>query len=436
MAGGSKMNDCLEGMQRALMRRSVVNRYPKLLALAIILSLAGCDATTERVTQIPEEANPEKLSAWSSVWVEAGALHLADDAEIYDLASPLFSDYAAKLRTLRLPSGSQVALDPESNQFVYPVGTVITKTFYYDRVTDSERLDFRFMTTENPKLAVAQSLDLNGRTLLETRVLVKRQGGWQALPYVWNQDQTEAVLSPTGALVRASLARAGVSEDFVYIVPNRNQCAGCHASGQAERALKPIGPHPKNLQNVAAGTQELDRFAARGWLSFEDQKAASLGAKNVNWQDSSQSLAHRARSYLDINCAHCHSATGPADTSGLYLDIATDHATRWGVCKAPIAAGQGTGGAQFSIVPGDPDASIMTYRLESTDPGAMMPELGRSLVHDEGADLIRAWISEMAGDCRQTNELKVTSMSAMRSDPAAVFAWRDNSGIASLMPGH
>jgi len=94
------------------MRRCVVNRYPKLLALAIILSLAGCDATTEPVTQIPEEANPEKLSAWSSVWVEAGVLHLADDAEIYDLASPLFSDYAAKLLTLRLPSGSQVALDP------------------------------------------------------------------------------------------------------------------------------------------------------------------------------------------------------------------------------------------------------------------------------------------------------------------------------------
>jgi len=42
----------------------------------------------------------------------------------------------------------------------------------------------------------------------------------------------------------------------------------------------------------------------------------------------------------------------------------------------------------------------------------------------------------MAGDCRQTNELKVTSMSAMGSDPAVVFARRDNSGIASLMPGH
>jgi len=81
------------------------------------------------------------------------------------------------------------------------------------------------------------------------------------------------------------------------------------------------------------------------------------------------------------------------------LDIATKHKMRLGECKLPIAAGQGTGGNKFSIVPGKPEESILIYRMSSIDPGAMMPELGRSLVHDEGIALISDWISEMDGNC-------------------------------------
>ena len=66
-----------------------------------------------------------------------------------------------------------------------------------------------------------------------------------------------------------------------------------------------------------------------------------------------------------------------------------------GVGKAPIAAGKGSGGRLFGIVPGKPDESILQYRIESTHPGIMMPEVGRKLVHKEGVELIRKWISEM-----------------------------------------
>jgi hypothetical protein len=72
---------------------------------------------------------------------------------------------------------------------------------------------------------------------------------------------------------------------------------------------------------------------------------------------------------------------------------------RLGECKLPIAAGQGTGGNKFSIVPGKPEESILVYRMTSIDPGTMMPELGRSLVHDEGVALIADWISGMEGSC-------------------------------------
>ena len=49
-------------------------------------------------------------------------------------------------------------------------------------------------------------------------------------------------------------------------------------------------------------------------------------------------------------------------------------------------------------MPGKPDRSILTFRMGSTDPGVMMPELGRSIVHDEGLALIRQWIAGLDPD--------------------------------------
>jgi hypothetical protein len=55
---------------------------------------------------------------------------------------------------------------------------------------------------------------------------------------------------------------------------------------------------------------------------------------------------------------------------------------------------------QFAIDPGNPDRSILLYRMQSADPGVMMPELGRSLVHDEGVAQVRAWIASMDSEGR------------------------------------
>ena len=72
---------------------------------------------------------------------------------------------------------------------------------------------------------------------------------------------------------------------------------------------------------------------------------------------------------------------------------------RLGLCKPPVAAGQGTGDFTFDIVPGHPEKSILTYRMESTDPGAMMPELGRAVPHVEGIALVTKWIAAWPGQC-------------------------------------
>ena len=63
--------------------------------------------------------------------------------------------------------------------------------------------------------------------------------------------------------------------------------------------------------------------------------------------------------------------------------------------ERPVAAGRGSGGRSFSIVPGQPDASILLHRMQSSEPGVMMPQFGRTVAHDEGVALVRAYIESL-----------------------------------------
>jgi hypothetical protein len=76
-----------------------------------------------------------------------------------------------------------------------------------------------------------------------------------------------------------------------------------------------------------------------------------------------------------------------------------DRPAHLGICKSPVAAGKGSGGRQFGIHPGQPDRSILVYRMEANDPGVMMPEIGRAVAHEEGVALVREWIEGLEGGC-------------------------------------
>ncbi len=370
----------------------------RLAAVALFgLSLAACSQGPAPTYHADE--NPEHLSDWGMIAAKDGALRLSDGVTPYDLATPLFSDYALKLRTVWTPDGAPAVYDP-NDAFDFPVGTVITKTFYYP-VPDNEWTG-DVLTGKERKLYDGE-MALDHLRLIETRVLVHREAGWDALPYVWNEDQTDAVLKRTGDVKRLTLIRendagGGRMEPFAYLVPNANQCVGCHADNATTKEIKPIGPKARHLNKAssfAPGFNQLDHWLAKGLLTGEIETPAP---RNVDWSDEAEPLDARARAYLDANCSHCHNPDGPADTSGLNLEPDAS-GPAMGNCKAPIAAGRGTGGRPYDIVPGRPDLSITVFRMDTTDPGAMMPELGRAVAHEEGVALISGWISEMDGGC-------------------------------------
>ncbi|GAA4651198.1 hypothetical protein GCM10023116_34810 [Kistimonas scapharcae] len=238
--------------------------------------------------------------------------------------------------------------------------------------------------------------------LMETRVLVKLKESWVALPYIWNEAQTEAFLDVAGDSTNLTLVKNDSEEQFTYIVPDANECAGCHADGKSRKLVKPIGPRIRHLNRdlvYADGKQnQLDYWTAHGLLTGVDSTTATQNALWPNGR-AGETLEHRARSYLDINCAHCHNPKGAAKNSGLWLTWDTTTPVRLGFCKPPVAAGKGTGDRKVAIQPGDPDGSILLYRMQSNDPGEMMPELGRSTSHAEGVALVSEWIASLEGDC-------------------------------------
>lgn len=342
---------------------------------------------------------PEDLNAWRVLRVDGNTLHLGPQLTPYDLNTPLFSDYAHKLRAIEVPRGTAIRYGAED--FEFPVGTVITKTFYYPRVARgaaSVRKDLR--------QTQASSLDLRDVRLIETRLLINTPGGWIAAPYVWNEAQTQATLALAGDSLTFDMVTDTGHETFEYMVPDANQCAGCHAVDHHRQIIRPIGVRVRHLnkeyQYGDVRENQLLHWQRLGLL--REAPPSGQWPRNAQWDvPASGSLDARARAYLDINCAHCHSAGAAANTSGLMLDIHEIEPQRWGVCKVPVAAGRGAGDASFDIVPGAPDRSILLHRLQSNEPDVAMPELGRAIVHIEGVALIREWIASLEGSCETLN---------------------------------
>jgi uncharacterized repeat protein (TIGR03806 family) len=373
---------------------------------ALVFSgLAACTKAPEPVVFI-EEGKPAKLSAWHLLHAEGGKLRLNSGVEPYDLNTPLFTDHAHKLRTIWMPAG-QTAKFAEQDVFDFPVGTIISKTFYYPKGEGTgDGAVLRQTVSDTGAELHDRALDLGQVRLIETRLLVRRKDGWVALPYVWNADQSDAELARTGDQMALSLQdEAGKTQAFTYVVPNENQCASCHVVQLKSKQFQPIGPKARHLnRDFAYGPEhggsenQLVHLVKAGYLSGLPADLAGV-QKAAQWLDERQPLEARARAYLDINCAHCHNPRGGASNTALNLEPFLPPSRNLGLCKPPVAAGKGTGDRLFGIVPGKPDESIMSYRLASSEGGEMMPELGRGTVHAEGVQLIRAWIAALPGRC-------------------------------------
>ncbi len=314
----------------------------------------------------------QKLSDYNIYEGDPHNLEVNENFVPYELITPLFSDYSFKHRAVSIPKNKKI-LYKDDDVFSFPVGTVISKTFYYP-------YDFN-------------DLD-KGISLKETRILIHRIDGWVALPYVWNEDESEAYLEITGAVKKASwIDYDGKEYNIDYIVPNMIQCKACHLS---DNEMTPIGPKARNINSQFNYGDEIENQLVK-WnnLGLFSEHLPENIPKIKQWNNEKENIDLRTRGWLDVNCAHCHHSGGSANNTGLFLDYSQKDSKSLGIFKTPVAAGRGSGHLNYSIVPGKPEESIMVYRFNSTDPGIMMPELGRTMVDKEGLKLIVEWISSL-----------------------------------------
>ena len=317
---------------------------------------------------ILSDSFPNKLSEFN-FFMDNSAQVPHDKVVPYELISTLFSDYSYKQRWVYVPTNQKATYYKESSVFDFPVGSALIKTFYYP-------IDER-----DPG---------QGMNLLETRLLLKKENGWEAVSYAWNDEQNEAFKKIAGKTINVSWTNfLGEEEDVRYRVPNVNQCKECHAAGDM---ITPIGPKARNI-NKDFKYEEGEFNQLDYWMTKQIIDSYPLELVSpVDWSDESQNINDRVRSYLDVNCGHCHSPTGNANSTGLYLHLDETRDIHLGIYKKPVATGRGSGGLKYSIVPGKPEESILLHRMISLDPGVMMPESGRALSHNEAVEMVREWI--------------------------------------------
>ncbi len=299
----------------------------------------------------------------------------------YEPASSLFSDYAHKKRFIWMPKETHATYNGDDNVFEFPIGAVIIKTFYYDHVQPSN-------TTKR----------------VETRLLIRKSTGWNAYTYVWNQDQSDAILESTGNGVHIPITWVdddGTTKNVSYGVPSQTECITCHKINlnQTGEITIPIGPKPQNLNtifNYSSGAEnQITKWKSVGYLGNDVPELSAIHS-TIDWRDTSKSLELRARSYIDINCAHCHRNGGHCDYTPQRFNFSNTNLNTFGVCLTPLFT---IPDHPFVINAGNADHSEMIYRISSTQASEMMPIIGRSLVHQEGVQLIKDWINSLPVSC-------------------------------------
>ena len=283
-----------------------------------------------------------KLSEYELFGSNMSELIPANGVMPIEIASPLFTDYAEKQRLIKLPVGTKMTIKGDSLP-VFPDGTIIAKTFYYS-------------STEK------------GKRIIETRLLILAEGGWNAATYQWNTAQNDADLLADGALVPVSFQDLqGRHRRIEYKIPSQKDCSSCHRSGNE---LVPLGSKMRNLNiNISVNGTQQNQFEYLIKKGILDQANISKVTSLPDYKDSTLALETRARAYLEMNCAHCHQEQGTASGTSLNLNYTTSFE------KTRI---------QFN------KENILIRMSEMGE--YHMPKSGVTVLDDEGVKLIRDYI--------------------------------------------
>jgi hypothetical protein len=274
----------------------------------------------------------------------------------YEGINNSFNDSCEKQDLIYVPAGKKIQTPAEGNGLpTFPSGSILLKTFYYWKDARNHAL---------------------GKQLVETRVVFYNGTEWTGKSYAWNDAQNDAYSVVGGKSVPVSwINEKGKAYKFNFTIANQLQCRLCHT----QTSIGPFLPIHFQMKNInmtrpwAPAINQLEYFSQKGIMN---SVTANQFTTVVQYSDETQPLEKRVRSYLDTNCAHCHSQEGYAyGYSNLNLKF-----------DVPLA--------ETHILDGNRKEDII-IRMRSTDPKQRMPKIHSNLNDTKYIDLVEQYLKTL-----------------------------------------
>ena len=280
----------------------------------------------------------------------------SDGYTFFEGSTDLFNDSCEKNDLIFIPPGTKMTAPTVGSGLpTFPVGTMIVKTFYYYK-------DLRNHTFASDK------------SIIETRVMIKTDSKWIGGTYAWNSDQTEGTLITNGQIVPVGwIDDASQTHKVNFRIAPYGQCVSCHTSNGD---FVPIGFQIKNvnvprIRDPYLGMNQLTYFQNIGILNpCDPTKFVSTAPMSGPY------VTPKARGYLSSNCAHCHSPSGMASSTNLFLDY-----------ELPLS--------ETGILSKDLDGLRMRDQIITKMSNGSMPKFHSSVVDTHGIAVVKAFLDSI-----------------------------------------
>lgn len=323
-----------------------------IFVLLLSTSLARADLN------IPLQKNiepPTLLSKTGLFQGEMTNLQPAKELITYDINQALWVDFAKKLRFLYLPPNKKIIFS-ENEAWGFPVGTVLVKHF---------KMETSYQIFKN----------------VETRILVRQEGedvqNWVGYTYQWGDNDATLVdaKSSPNVVLNVDATADGGARIQNFKIPSRKMCLQCHNSSVGfVRSVR-----TEQINREFAATNQLIKWNTLN-LFEKDIGSIDKFIKFSSVTDPNTSLEERTKTYLDVNCAHCHNPDPAAMCNFTGIDFRYD---KFNV-ESLVASEH--------LVKGSKESSVIFQRMNSEQPGLRMPYIGSQLKDNLALDVIGAWI--------------------------------------------
>ncbi len=364
-------------------------------------------------TLVPNDAKPSdtpfprKLSE-TGIFSSVAEHRVAPGVVPFSIQSEQWADHALSERFVAVPGRESIKLHGKTRQLP---GTMFSRI-----------MDFPLDSLLIKTLALEmQHGDPASRRRIETQVLHFDGREWQGYSYEWNDAQTDATLvERTGKRRQLTVddphAPGGKREQSWWF-PSRMECIRCH-NPWTEYTLAFTVPqlnrahdYPQARDNQLRTLRHIGLFEPPveprdpldPYKHAEPAKSPELLPRYADPFDTSVDINARARSYLHVNCAHCHRFNG-GGSSHIYLSHELSLKDTKSLALRPTQGTFGIHDAQL-LAPGDPYRSVLYYRLAKIGPGHM-PHIGAKLIDERGVKLVHDWIQQLPTRYEDASQLE------------------------------